>query len=524
LNIGLARDSLTNKCVAAIWILVFLLFLSSTLNLSLDASAQTTFLSIEPQGSRVWGLGETFHVDMTVADVSDLYGWQLVLYYDPSLLNATVVAEGPFLSNLSSTYFLSSLDDAFNSTYGRITAACSLIGNISGAIGTGVLATVTFKTKSLGNGLLRLFQTKLGDSRGGMIPHVAVDGAVEVVRQVYDVAVTNVTSSLNEIAEGRSLGVSVTVANLGNRSEDFNVNVLANTSIVASEPVAGLAVGANRTLSLVWNTTGAITNSSYQIKAEATSVPDETDLVNNVRADGFVRITQRNHDVSVDHVVPKQTRAFVGQGVNVSVVVGNNGAYYETFDVTLFYDDATVAVKRVTDLPYGEEQTLNFVWDTAGVGSNRSYVMRATASQVSGETDTLNNTMTDGTVTVLPRDALSINITSIVPCNQIGQPVSSFAQGTMAYANVTLSSNSMYPEPLLLTINAYDSNASGMGVMSFQGPLAPEGTTFTLGFPIPNNATVGTAKLYANALTDWPSKGGVPYSPERTATFQITGR
>ena len=510
------------RLIRPTWILVLLLFLS--LYPRFDASAQSTYLSIQPQGSRIWGADETFHINVVVTDVVDLYGWQFALYYDPSLLNGTSITEGSFLKSHGTSYFFNSLDDNYNSTYGRITGGCTLLGNISGATGNGVLATVTFKTKSLGNGLMRLFETRLGDSRSRMIPHAVEDGAVEVVKPVHDVAVRNVTLSRSEVAEGRSVGVFVLAANQGNRSEDFNVNLYANDSLVVSEPVVNLAAGAVRNLTLIWNTTGATTNSSYQIKAAATQVPEETELGNNVFVDGFLRVTQRNHDVAVDHVIPRQATVFVGQKVNVTVVVANNGAYYETFDVTLYYDNATVATKNVANLLYGEEQSLNFIWDTTGVGSNRSYVMRAVASQVPGETVTLNNTLTDGTVTVLPREALSINITGIVPCNQLGQPVSSFAQGTMAYVNVTVSSNSMNIEPLLLTISAYDAGANAMGVMSFQGPVGPEGTTFTLGFPIPTGATVGTATIYADALTDWPSRGGVPYSPERRATFQITGR
>lgn len=474
-------------------------------------------------GSKIWGEDETFHVDVVVSDAADLYGWQFVLYYDPFLLNGTGITEGPFLQSHNSTYYFSSLNDDFNSTHGRITGGCTLLGNISGVTGSGVLATITFKTKSLGNSLLRLFETRLGDSSSRKIPHTVGDGAVEVVMPVHDVAVRNVTLTRNEIAEGRSVGVFVLAANQGNRSEDFSVNLYANDSLVASEPLVNLSAGAVRNLTLIWNTTGASINSTYQIKAEATQVPEETELDNNVFVDGFLRVIQRNHDVGVDHVIPRQTTVFVGQRLNVTVVVANNGAYDETFDVTLYYDSATVATKNVANLLYGEERSLNFIWDTSGVGSNRSYVMRAVASQVPGETDTLNNTLTDGTVTVLPREALSINITGVIPCNQVGQPVSSFARGTIAYVNVTVSSNSMYTEPLLLTINVYDAGANAMGVISFQGPVASEGTSFTMGFPIPSGAGVGTATIFADALTDWPSMGGVPYSPERRVTFQITG-
>jgi hypothetical protein len=143
---------------------------------------------------------------------------------------------------------------------------------------------------------------------------------------------------------------------------------------------------------------------------------------------------------------------------------------------------------------------------------------------VLGETDILNNTFTDGAVSVLPRDALFINVTAIVPCNQNGQPISTFTEGTVAYLKITVSSNSMNSEPLLLTINTYDYGANTIGVISFNGPTAPGETTFLLGSPVPINARTGQATVYVNALTNWPQFGGVAYGPEKVATYQIVGR
>jgi len=519
-----ARDSSLNKLVKPFSILIFLLLFCAPLKF--QVSADTTIISLQPQASRVWGDGETFKVDVFITGVADLYGWQVWLYYDSTLLNGTSIVEGPFLKTGGGTYFFDiTLDDNYNGTHGRATAACTLLGKIPGVTGSGILATITFTTKTIGSCLLTFSDTRLGNSRDiEPISHTAANGGVEVVPAIHDVAVKNVALSRREIAEGRTVDVYVSVANEGNRSEDFNVNLYANDSIVTTENVVNLTAGTTRNLILAWNTTGAVTNSSYQIKAEAKAVPEETDLSDNVFVDGFLLVTQRNHDVAVSRVTPLQTTVYVGQKVNVTAVVVNNGAYYETFDVALCYDNATVGIKNVANFPYGEERSLNFVWDTTGVGSNKSYIMKAIASKVPGETDTLNNTFTDGNITVLPREALSINITEIVPCNQLGQPVSSFAEGTMAGLKIRVSSNSMNSEPLLLTVNLYDAGANAIGVISFKGPTAPGETTFILGSPIPYGVRLGTAKVYANALTNWPHLGGVPYSPERTATFQITGR
>lgn len=520
---GTGRYSAKNTVINPAWIVIFLLFFS--MFFYLQVSADGTVISLQPQASRVWGAEEEFEVNVTVAGVSGLYGWELKLYYDSSLLNGTSITEGSFLSSNGSTHFFNfGFDDNYSATQGRVSAACSLLGNISGVSGRGVLATIGFKTKTLGGSLLTLSDTKLGDSAGKLIAHNAFNGAVEVVPPIHDVAVKNVKLSQQEVAEGRSVEVSVSVANEGNRSEDFTVNLYANGTVIGAVDVLNLTAGAVRNLVYSWNTAGLIANTSYQVRAEATLVPGETDQVDNVFVDGYLLVKQRNHDVAVNRVTPQFTTVFEGQKVNVTVAVANNGAFYETFNVTLYYDNASVAIKNVANLPYGEGQNLIFVWATTGVGSNRSYGMRAVASQVPGETDTLNNTFTDGSITVLPREALSINITGIVPCNQVGQPVDTFVAGTLAYLKVTVKCNSMNSEPLLLTINTYDAGANTIGVISFKGPAAPGETTFILGSPIPLGVRAGVAKVYVNALTDWPQFGGVPYGSERSAAFQIAGR
>jgi hypothetical protein len=74
---------------------------------------------------------------------------------------------------------------------------------------------------------------------------------------------------------------------------------------------------------------------------------------------------------------------------------------------------------------------------------------------------------------------------------------------------------------ILLTVNVQDVKGNTMGVASFQGPVTSGTTTFILGLPIPATANVGTARVYANALSDWPHLGGKAYCPEVTAAFEI---
>ena len=493
--------------------LLFSLFSSTSIS-SLD-----TAVRVDPQASTVWGVDETFAINITVTEVVGLSGWEFKLYYDASILNGTTITEGSFLKTSGETFFNANI----STTAGMISAMCALMGNVPAVDGSGVLATITFKTKSLGSSLLQLSDTILGDVNGNRLPHMAWSGAVDVVQIYRDIAVTSATASPLSVAEGQLVTITVAVSNLGKKAESFDVVAYANETAVAIQSVTGLVIGAYATLSLVWNTTGAAVGNMYVVRAEATAVEDEIDLGNNILTADTIEIIQGIHDVAVKTVKPSRTQVYQGQPVDVSVTVTNKGDYTETFIVTAYYNDTAFATRTVSDLLSGGSQSVTLTWSTAGLAANRSYTIKATANVVSGETSFEDNTLTDGNVTVLPRSMLSITIVSVTPCNQVGDPRTSFSRGTMAYFKVSINSNSIDPETLLLTANVYDQTLATIGMISFKGQIAPGNTTYILGSPIPQASIVGNAVVYVNALTDWPYAGGVPYCPEAHVTFGITG-
>jgi hypothetical protein len=82
----------------------------------------------------------------------------------------------------------------------------------------------------------------------------------------------------------------------------FNVTVYANATSIGTREVFDLAPGANVTLIFSWNTSGLIICQSFTIRAEATPLPGETNLDNNVFTDGTVKIKHLG-DVNSDGMV-----------------------------------------------------------------------------------------------------------------------------------------------------------------------------------------------------------------------------
>ncbi|MEM2105267.1 MAG: hypothetical protein QXV21_02195, partial [Candidatus Bathyarchaeia archaeon] len=90
---------------------------------------------------------------------------------------------------------------------------------------------------------------------------------------------------------------------------------------------------------------------------------------------------------------------------------------------------------------------------------------------------------------------------------------------------------SMQIKPVVLTVTVYDELGFFIGYATFETTVGwgeyhlpiDEFKTYTKDFvvPMPTNAVVGVATVYANAYTALPWNGGVPYCPEASSTFNI---
>jgi len=107
----------------------------------------------------VGALGGTFMVDITVSNVTDLYCWDFLMSFDPNVLNAVNVVEGPFLQVAGDTFWVM---PSIDNTAGTIAATDLLFPLPSqGASGSGTLATITFSVQSDGATSLNLNLTQL---------------------------------------------------------------------------------------------------------------------------------------------------------------------------------------------------------------------------------------------------------------------------------------------------------------------------------------------------------------------------
>jgi hypothetical protein len=125
---------------------------------------------------------------------------------------------------------------------------------------------------------------------------------------VHDVAVTNVKTPkdgckpMPTVGDNSFVKVNVTVLNEGNFTETFNVTLYANSTVVDTQTVSGLASGAQTALIYSWNVTGW-TYGNYTISAYAVPVLGETDTADNTYTAGVIKVVipgDINGDGTVD--------------------------------------------------------------------------------------------------------------------------------------------------------------------------------------------------------------------------------
>ena len=170
--------------------------------------------------------------------------------------------------------------------------------------------------------------------------------------------------------------------------------------------------------------------------------------IDHIVDDGY--FSNEYYDVVVSSVVPSPLHAFIGDTINITVSVLNNGTTRaETFNVSVFYDEVLLDVKTVIALPPGAIETMIFYWNSTGV-SPGNYGISAYASIVSGESDVANNRLEDGIVTLTVEVIHDVAVTSLIPSKTV------VFEGYCFSLNVTIENQGNLPETFNITIHAND--------------------------------------------------------------------
>jgi hypothetical protein len=182
--------------------LTFLLVFSVIAGLLYSPSstyAQSTTITLSPSPAAIQGC-EEIEVDIVITDVSDLWAADVRLSFDPSVLevvdkdagkSGVQIADGDLLN--ASWYGFSEHAD---NTTGTIQYAVTQFSPDDPVSGSGVLATITFRAKSVGSTPLDFTYSKLSDRDGAELPADTTGSSVSTSAPGSpDVDITQASSS-----------------------------------------------------------------------------------------------------------------------------------------------------------------------------------------------------------------------------------------------------------------------------------------------------------------------------------------
>lgn len=373
--LGQLRERAVNKMGKGFtFMLLFLLsafFLYRTISVvgpnSLTASTMT--VSVDPSTSMA-KVGQPFVISIKIFDVIDLYGWEFKLRWNSSLLDAHNITEGAFLKGGGNTFFVSKI----NNTLGYMLVDCTLVGNVPGVSGNGILATVNFYANQFGECLLDLYDTKLVNSLEQAITHTATDGTVKIIKG--PIAYFTYTPQTPYVNESIIFNASLSTPDGGNITQyewdfgDGNVTAVTNPVVTHS-----------------YNTIG-----DYNVTL---TVTDSEGLSNIVWS--IVSVSSLKHNIAVINVTLSKTVASSGI-VYVNVTVENQGSFTENFNITLYANYTLVAFKNVTLLSR-DLSKVTVEWNITGLMKG-DYLMIANVTQLVGEANVTDNVYVDGILKV----------------------------------------------------------------------------------------------------------------------------
>lgn len=379
-------------------ILVILLFNVATVQYIRTGDAQGTKLYVDPPETKnsALGVGSTFTININIFDAQNVYGWQVNMTFNPTVVNVTYVFEGPFLKDDWGfpTIFPSPIVD---NTAGYVFASCSIQPPYppDGAYFDGTLAMITFMVKAEDRGTLLQFdreRTKLNTVVGGNVV----------------VPITDFTTEDGSF-DNRSIGQNATpVAIFDVKPLDANKRGEVNFDASGSnDPDAWLVSyhwdygdGATEVYMREPLNNGNLTAKTTHIFNQSGTYTVTLTVTDN---DGTTNSTSALvtvlYDIAIVNVESPYKVVMPGVPVTIDVTVANNGDFYETFNVTAYYNETLIELREVGDLAPKTQQTLTYNWDTTGLNLG-NYILKANATIIEEETNTTNNEYIDGSVTI----------------------------------------------------------------------------------------------------------------------------
>jgi hypothetical protein len=232
---------------------------------------------------------KTFNMNIT-AFVQELYKFQINITWNNAVLEMVNATEGPFLT--SGGNYSSNFTCSIFQTAGYALLNSTLLEPAAPANGTGTLATITFKVKTLGDSVIKLEKAEFYNKIGTEIPHGIVNG--EFTNVIHDIAVLDITIpdiTDNQITIGNVVNIKVTVKNKGNTPETVELKVTYGLLPIYTNSSINLIANETKLVTFSWDTSG-LTKGSGELKAAVTHISGETFTSDNEKISETITLVE----------------------------------------------------------------------------------------------------------------------------------------------------------------------------------------------------------------------------------------
>ncbi len=219
--------------------------------------------------------------------------------------------------------------------------------------------------------------------------------AINIVNDVAtaDIGVKSVIASKTSALIGDDIDVTVTIRNDGDAEADVSVTLDRgdDTEELDSAEVSDLPPDGESTVTLSWDTDDAEAGEhSLRVLAETEGDGNSANDSKTVT----VTLREPSIDVAVTGVLVSSTEAIIGDSVDFTVSLENDGDVAVAPTVSLYQGDETEVLGSATagTIPAGGSETVTISWDTAGAEAG-AHSVRAVAT-VADDDDSSNNSAT----------------------------------------------------------------------------------------------------------------------------------
>ena len=236
--------------------------------------------------------GQTFSIDVNITNVEDLTEFSIKVYWNTTLLQyvnhtVTVPKESYPGGILYSPATITK--NKLNQTEGSCWVAAKSEAGAYPFSGSGTAFRIFFTAIINGSTALKISSSNLTDSYLRPIPHIRLNGIIEIAPGIHDVAAMNITPISKVVGVGYNALINVTVENHGTFTENFNITLYANDTIIDTITIQ---VNGNRskTITFLWNTTDW-NKSNYTLSVQLEILQGESNITDNSLSEGWVFLT-----------------------------------------------------------------------------------------------------------------------------------------------------------------------------------------------------------------------------------------